>query len=400
MVRFVLHIGDQKCGSSAIQSALWLAQDRLCSHGLLYHSTQIRSGHSGFVTLLGVQTRGDDAKSMVTSEAAIKHMRLRLAAGGISHVILSAESFIALSPDSVLRIVGMISSEIAGVDVVAYVREPASMYLSWIQQRLKGDHLIFRPERYCHGLDRLLIPWKDVCGVDSVAVRAFEPALLSGGSVVSDFSAVLAELTGVQIDLKDTRENVSLTAEQMVILQTFRGRFFADVRGKQNRDTNLLIDMFAGLNAIGLVGSPPRLQPRWADLIRVNSVPVFARLNDRFSGIGALLPEVIGREISGIGTPSRARDVRTVLEPIDRDASRLLKFLIPEFQSDLPERLSPRVLNAVRAIVGRYRLDLGRVIPVLCRYWRQKGCSSAAQELEASLLEEGGCVPRRGAGSD
>lgn len=372
----VLHVGDGKCGSSSIQSALWQSSAELEAKGILYRARNRNNGHFAFVALAGATTRGNDEENRARSIENIENLRNRLSEGGISCIILSAESFFKRTPSDVLRLVDMISPDIDGVDVVAYVREPAEMYVSWMQQTLKGSHLIVRPEVYHHPVDEFLLPWLSTPGVDSVTVRPFVRSLLAGGSVVQDFAMIVERLTGQPMHLSEFAENSSLTAEQVFALQRFRSGHLKLSNGKRSNASDRLIALFQQINTLMPVGSKPKLQARWVNRIRANSASTFRDLATAFPDCEILRKPFDNQ--SDPPPPSRAQDVRTVIEPFDDELARLLLGVARPPQVFAGGEMPDHARKCLRVLERKRGMDISKTAPLVAKYWAASLVAEAA----------------------
>lgn len=367
MVRFVLHIGDGKCGSSSIQAALHSAQRKLEQRGILYRANHRANGHFAFVTLLGASTRGNDERGLKSSQEDIHAIRQRLLSGDISHVILSGENFLRLPPGQVLKLMEMMCDRIDGFDVIAYVREPASMYLSWLQQELKGNHRVRQPERYSHPVDLYVSNWVTTIGRENVFVRPFDKTVLYGGSVVHDFTVLLRRITQEQIELDEYSENASLSSEQMVVLQRYRARYLAASAGKRISWSDRLIRLFHDLNAVQQIGNKPELKAHWTNLIRANSAQTFSRLAEAFPDCRVLIKSVDSFDSSFCA--SRPSDVRTIIASTSTELVRLLGQLVRAPDTKTQGLIPDTAKKAMRVLQRRYCLHEERTSEVLSQYW-------------------------------
>ncbi len=146
MTKFVVHIGDGKCGSSAIQAALFDAREDLAKIGIAYDAHHRTSGNYNFGTLLGKATRGNDEHQRRWAGQVVK--RLRSSAEHADYVFISSEAFLTMEPAEIVQILEMISDDIESIDTIAYVRHPLSMYLSLAQQSVKASFRFRRPDTY------------------------------------------------------------------------------------------------------------------------------------------------------------------------------------------------------------------------------------------------------------
>jgi hypothetical protein len=146
LAKFIVHIGDGKCGSSSMQAALFDARDRLREMGLAYASHHRTSGNFCFGTLLGKNTRGNAEQQRGFALQAIKTLQSQL--DHSDYIIISSEAFLTLDPEEVVEILQFITLDIERIDVIAYVRDPLGMYLSMAQQLIKSSHRFPRPDTY------------------------------------------------------------------------------------------------------------------------------------------------------------------------------------------------------------------------------------------------------------
>jgi hypothetical protein len=110
--------------------------------------------------------------------------------------ITSAESFFSLAPQAVLAILEQLEVPVSGIHVIAYVRQPVSMYLSLNQQKIKANHNIYKPDKYRRDIAAPFERWSEVGLCRSIHVGLFEARALANGSVVADFAGMLSQVTG------------------------------------------------------------------------------------------------------------------------------------------------------------------------------------------------------------
>jgi hypothetical protein len=171
-------------------------------------------------------------------------------------VILSSEYLFDLSARNVRALREHLDR--AGVTkylVVAFVRHPASYYLSYVQQQLKASHQVPDPRRFRYRLRSVLSAWSEVFG--NLVVRDFDELLESGGDVVATFSDIVEQSEWGRLDLQPVRANPGLCAEAMVLLQRYRQAFHADSHNVFEPDSDRLLSVIAGLPRRG---TRPRLR--------------------------------------------------------------------------------------------------------------------------------------------
>lgn len=283
MTKFILHIGDAKCGSTAIQNALYLARQNLAENGIYYDTYFPNSGHTALTLLVGQRSRGDSKPREALAADTLS--LLQREARNFDWVVLSAENFVNLSPEIVAELAESIAGPVEAIEAIAYVRSPVPMYASSIQQIIKGSHSFPPPESFHRRIDRKLKAWLAFIGGDRFQVRLFERQSLEGGDVVSDFSSYLASLTGVPISLPSGSYNTSLSAEQARILQLFRLAVYPDQQGTLLPRSTVLAQFLSALNAIRTVGSPVMLSDLAQDVIRARNADVVHGLMEAFPNL-------------------------------------------------------------------------------------------------------------------
>ena len=232
MTKFIVHIGDGKCGSSSLQKGLHEIRNQLRDKGIIYETANAHHGHFDLVSLVGKENR-----EAISVEATVQRAQktidlIREKLRPDSTVLLSAESFFSLPPYLLIKILQMISPSIDRLDLIAYVRAPHSMYLSLVQQIVKADSIFPMPDKYVRPVDMILKRWRDYPDVNTLTVHNFDRSHLVDGDVVPDFTRVLRDLTGFgDIDLPSLNVNTTLSAEQLVLLQKYRGIFLKDHDG-------------------------------------------------------------------------------------------------------------------------------------------------------------------------
>lgn len=347
MAKFVVHIGDGKCGSSAIQAALFDARSNLKDSGLAYTSHHRTSGNFCLGTLLGRTTRGNDAHQRAFAEQTVAQLRSQLPTS--DYIVISSEAFLTLGPEEVINILQMISLDIERIDVIAYVRDPLGMYLSLAQQAIKASYRFPRPDTYVRPLDRFLDQWQSFPMIDSVTVRLFDRKHLIGTNVVSDFEHVLKSITGKQaFDLEQINENTSLSTEQMVVLQDFRRQFCREVEGKAAPRSSRLIDFFATMNETGLIGTKAVLSPAAAALVAQGNADIVERLNSRH---GFTMP-CPNPSADALPQESNWAHISSILTEVRPDYVHHLKMLVPGFNKLLENGDMEKGLRSMQKLAG------------------------------------------------
>jgi len=382
VTNFIIHIGDGKCGSTSIQRALYTARANLRAQCIAYETASPRSAHFNMCTLAGKTTRGNDD---VQSEQARKTVDLiRATTGPQDTVLLSAESFFMLTPAKLIGILKMISTTIDRLDIIAYVRPPTSMYLSWVQQELKGISRYTKPDAYLRQVDQFLERWKDAPQKSSLTVRLYDRSRLRHGDVVEDFAEVLRGIMGnPHIHLQGALENASLSSEQLVVLQAMRTQFLENFDGKVHVLSNRLIAFFEAMNRDRLIGHPLQLTADALQVVGNRNAPVVLRLNRLFPDLA--MPETTIDTATCADTPwAQTNEVQAILKTTDSVIVAHLKSLVPAFNADLRSGPTERSNSALAALHAQFGGSRAQFAQVTAQYWKQEGCPDAAAQLDAT----------------
>lgn len=373
MTKFIVHIGDGKCGSSAIQAALFDAVPELKKKRVIYASHHRTSGNFCFGTLLGKPTRGNDARQRELAIQTVEKLKAQLK--GADFVIISSEAFLTLAPDEVLQILRMIDPSPERVDLIAYVRAPVGMYLSLAQQSIKASARFPAPDKYVRHLDKFLLGFEQHPNVDSLTVRMFDRTQLVNSNAVSDFEHILRSLTdNPEISLNDVDENSSLSSEQMVVLQDFRSRFCRDIEGKAAPQSSRLIDFFSAMNEEGLIGSKPTLSDAAASLVGNNNSEIVQRLNDRY-GLSLACPTA--KDIHKM--PANWGPIGSILKGVKKDYVEHLKMLIPNYNPGILSGDSSEDKNALRRMIALEPAKAEAIERATQTYWTAESLSNLVE---------------------
>jgi hypothetical protein len=227
----LVHIGHGKTGSTAIQRTLQRNAPALAAAGVLWPDADGHANHQEiFHHLTGEVKRApgapasprDDARRLRRSARLWETLLERIAAERPRLVVLSCENqFRPFALAALARLSGLLAPQFGAIRVVAYLRAPASHFLSAAQQDLKK-----RPEFEIPSRSRYrdtLEPWMRH-GPGPVTCLRFGRADLRNGDVVEDFCTRFLPLDFAALTPMGDPENVTVSAEAMEMLQTyFRG---------------------------------------------------------------------------------------------------------------------------------------------------------------------------------
>lgn len=288
MTTLVLHIGSPKAGSSAIQASLGAARwDRhWCAlpanpYGKPYPSGFIAGLYlepKALPRFLAQRQRRDPAGfnrdteryRRLLSQTLRPRWRPRPQAA-----VLSCEYLWRLPAEGLRRLRADLQGwGITRFLVVAYVREPVSLYGSALQQwaRLSTNLQRFDPHRWRYELRQRLETWAAVFP-DAMVVRPYDRVQLHQGCVVADLQDQLrqhlANLPALPALQAVPAVNRSATSEELLAMQELMLRQPGDVAGASTERTRALTRLWETLeHQVQQQGTPIQVRPAVQALIR------------------------------------------------------------------------------------------------------------------------------------
>lgn len=233
----LLHVGMHKTGSSAIQLALSRSFDgyvdlgRGPNHsGALHAAFAENPGAYHFFRRLGL----DDQELAGIRQQVLERLATALA-DGRQRYVLSGEDMCSLDDSELERLKAFILGYVDTVDVVAYVRSPASFMGSAFQQRIRGGYSSFNLMALYPQYRKRLQRFDRVFGRARTRLMPFSPRRFIGGDVVSDFSERM-EL-GLEPDTARAHVNVGLSGPATALLYVYRK--FGSPRGEGREDIRI-----------------------------------------------------------------------------------------------------------------------------------------------------------------
>jgi hypothetical protein len=229
-VKILLHMGQGKTGTSALQQALHHAAPSLRGKGILYPDFGGKSvAHHLLVPLCespdrlppwslsdlgGVEAAVEKAWDAwnATCDAVL--------ADPPELLLLSSELLIhQTGPKAKLRLAGVLAELSTDITPILYVRDPVAHYRARLQEWLKIESKPLPPTRLHL---REAITDTEAAFANPPRLVAFDRATLHGGDITSDFAIrFLADRLG-PADLPPRQANVGLSAEALVLLARLR----------------------------------------------------------------------------------------------------------------------------------------------------------------------------------
>lgn len=238
MTNLLIHIGQGKTGSTSIQNFLRSNPEMLEEAGVLFPETGKHTNHQDIFSYLTDEVKQHDprlsgaqadARKRASGRAfwqkardAVDKTRPRL-------VILSCENQFRPFPAAALqRLTEEVRPLFEEIEVCAYLRDPASHFLSSAQQDLKKRPDFSIPSRSY--FRDTLEPWS-LHGPGPINCARFARLELKGQDVVIDFCLRFAGIDPTSARRSATEDNKSLSPEAMEIMQrVLRGEIDAPTR--------------------------------------------------------------------------------------------------------------------------------------------------------------------------
>ena len=233
----ILHIGAPKCGSTALQSALFLNREALKSEGIEYVGAQahwIRAAKA----VVGVADRVSGRVPPISEWQSMVRWARR-ATGEGRRALISSEWFASADEPCVERIVRDLGAE--SLSIVLMIRPLTSTLPSAWQQSLQLgatggfqawlETVLFQPEDprskkvwLKHRYDAIARRWSEVVGPENVTVVVVDEKNHSG--IFDDFSRIIGVPSGT-LSVQPDRTNPSLSAFEADVLAELNAMFFA-----------------------------------------------------------------------------------------------------------------------------------------------------------------------------
>lgn len=218
-MKIILHIGADKCGSTAIQKTLYHNAEKLRERKIAYLAGEFILAHDGTICRMEGSQRVIDGGKL--------RERLEIASSRNSEVLIfSFEGFHTVSQQSLREV-----REILGeheVQIVYYIREQADYVNSALLQRAKTKYEAENALRVHrgewdgflgHNYAGILWTWRQAFPGSEISVRVFDREELVGGDVVMDFfDCIGVAMDGLKVD--ESVVNTSITLETAVALET------------------------------------------------------------------------------------------------------------------------------------------------------------------------------------
>lgn len=245
-MHLIVHIGPYKTGTSAIQKALTRACADLRAQGILYQTAapkparSLATLYSGRKALRHPELRRHfptPEEALAWSTACWDAFERAAAAPDLRYALISSEFFSGLRDTE--GFLARLQGRFTRLTVIAYVRDPVELYLSTLQQNIRGGETLrqlWTPLDYAYPYRRFLPLFAAAVGMENMVVRRFSRAALDGGDVVTDFAGRLAAF-GPLPPITPVRVNESLPGAVLAWLLLANETWDRKVSGPARRAT-------------------------------------------------------------------------------------------------------------------------------------------------------------------
>lgn len=288
MKRAMIHIGSGKTGTTSIQnSAAQIEKDGLYPN--LKYPLVTKSGHQSLEILFkeygrisrGLKTKFENGGDYRSFKKDFEHDFSKSVLSA-TNLLLSSEFMFEFKVEEMLRLKKYLGNRgFENFLIVVYLRDPASFYLSYTQQKLKGSSKAYSPFKFQTGYKKHLERWASVFGKKNIIVREYDKASLHKGSVLKDIETLINHFFEISVSLPEVSSNRSLTAEGMAILQKFRNDYLQEHENRFTAESDILIQRLSS-EKLAEYGSAPRLKKAYENVLRNNNSDDMLYLQENF----------------------------------------------------------------------------------------------------------------------
>ncbi|MCG3267381.1 hypothetical protein [Yoonia sp. I 8.24] len=224
----LLHIGQEKTGTTSLQWALKQKAHVLRERGILLPDMPPETGNAVLLahSLFGhtevskgreIWLKMDRTEILRAADRAWQDILETVASDTPKSILISSEVLFRPMSKAVITSANQQIDQVAETSrIIAYLRAPDSHYLSNLQQALKGLSTASQPSR-TSARDTLLPLIKNWNG--PVSLNVFDRKTLNGGDIISDFvKKYLPALDPAEINHRNFEINTTHSTEAMAIL--------------------------------------------------------------------------------------------------------------------------------------------------------------------------------------
>lgn len=336
----ILHLGDFKTGSTALQSALHSGAYEVPGQPPLFYPGK-GGNHNGMVQALnrpGAQER---------AEVLLRKTGRQIQESGAARAVISAEHFQNTDPQQLQQMLTQ-HWPWAGdrLRLIAYVRPHADKLLSVFstQLRMGFDYpsvdALFEEQSAKDKLDYTprFQRWRAVFG-DRFELRPFIRSQLHGGDIITDFMQFAYGSGDVQL-LGRAVANASLTVGQMALLRLLTGPLNQGRRPKELRKARSELSRIAGreIERAGLAADSGRLRmPEHLMAPFISRYSADAQALDAAFFSGTPMTDALQSAPERLGGPEQSLEASAYFAPESVACFKLLADILCALARDKPE---------------------------------------------------------------
>lgn len=213
-IELILHVGEHKTGTTALQNFLYSNRESLLNQKILYPTFSMNHGvtnHNWLVEYL-LKDSGKHMDDTVSDRFDFyRELCRKVKRYDCKKVIISGESLGRITSGFQLRLYGLVKK--FNYKIVLYHRSPLGFIESLYNESIKNGLLHSVSEhidtqmvqiREGHVAERLRVLMQ-VYGHDRLIVRPYMPTLLKNGDIISDF----AMISGINLEALDRNIEIS-----------------------------------------------------------------------------------------------------------------------------------------------------------------------------------------------
>lgn len=314
MGKLLIHIGMEKSGSTSIQTMLRANRRSLGRSNISFPIIEGRREHNFLASAYIDPGSSRLSRGLNRYPSEEREKRAASFRGGLlkkisgsSDAIISGEHLFRLDPGEIARFKADLERHsITETLVVGYIREPVSLYLSLVQQELKGDARVLQPGQFHVPYRKRIEGWRnhfETRFFDFNSIRTLE------GGPARHLLEQAARFFGQDLsncDASGAHYNESISAEEMQVLQDFRRYNFPEDNGRLNKETSRLLKAFPTVR--NERWTKPKLKDDIIQTVRANHLSELAFLDSLFGTKLAREP---------VSAPSPVPEVLQIREILD-----------------------------------------------------------------------------------
>ena len=318
--RCIVHVGMHKTGTTSIQSTLHSIERRgdftYMDLGDPNHSERVLNLFldEPMKYRLNIRAGRDELAVKRFNRRTVEMIETSVKRCETSNMIISAEGISLLSESELMKMKEMLQLYFEKIEIVAYVREPASFMVSSLQQHIKAASGIFYPETLYPGYRKRLKKFFDIFSRENVRLWRF-----GSSDIVKDFSSRL----GFEIEEEEINsKNETLTTEALSLLYIYRR--YGPKYGKGRRSIQANQNLIKALSFIG--ENKPRLSPSIV-------LPILERQRKDIEWV----EKCLGESLKTLPYPAGKKDIGKIedLEKIDSKTIEDLNALLELYEVDM-----------------------------------------------------------------